>query len=243
MLWPNRPRARRRRAAQPGCGGPLCAARHVPTAGQRRPHRRWSSRDGRRRWLIHERARRLPRRHAQLQDRFDTRRLADRLDEKLARGAFTTRTARSSEPQAVFPRHRRCARPARLLVQGRRPGLRARDGRRRTRISELRRQRHVPQPRQHARQPAVSLLFIDFERPNRLRVNGRARVVDDDPLRASLPARNWSCACRRSASSRTARATSTAWRGRAFALCAARRPAADPEVEALRRVLRRVAAR
>ena len=30
--------------------------------------------------------------------------------------------------------------------------------------------------------PAVALLFIDFERPNRLRVNGRAFIVNDDPL-------------------------------------------------------------
>ena len=30
--------------------------------------------------------------------------------------------------------------------------------------------------------PAVALLFIDFERPNRLRVNGRARIVFNDPL-------------------------------------------------------------
>jgi hypothetical protein len=32
--------------------------------------------------------------------------------------------------------------------------------------------------------PAVAMLFIDFERPNRLRVNGRARLVFDDPLRS-----------------------------------------------------------
>lgn len=34
--------------------------------------------------------------------------------------------------------------------------------------------------------PAVALLFIDFERPNRLRVNGSAAIVKDDPLLASL---------------------------------------------------------
>lgn len=34
--------------------------------------------------------------------------------------------------------------------------------------------------------PAVALLFVDFERPNRLRVNGRASIADDDPLRASF---------------------------------------------------------
>lgn len=32
--------------------------------------------------------------------------------------------------------------------------------------------------------PQVGLLFLDFEQPRRLRVNGRARVVTDDPLLA-----------------------------------------------------------
>ena len=35
--------------------------------------------------------------------------------------------------------------------------------------------------------PAVGLLFLDFERPRRLRVNGTARVVADDPLRSGFP--------------------------------------------------------
>ena len=35
--------------------------------------------------------------------------------------------------------------------------------------------------------PAVALLFIDFERPDRLRVNGSARLVEGDPLLASFP--------------------------------------------------------
>jgi len=34
--------------------------------------------------------------------------------------------------------------------------------------------------------PAVALLFIDFERPNRLRVHGHASVAEDDPLLASF---------------------------------------------------------
>jgi hypothetical protein len=34
--------------------------------------------------------------------------------------------------------------------------------------------------------PQVGLLFIDFESPKRLRVNGRATVDDDDPLLAEL---------------------------------------------------------
>ena len=59
--------------------------------------------------------------------------------------------------------------------------------------------------------PAVGLLFIDFEKPNRLRVKGAASIADDDPLlAASSSGRSSSCACTPSASSRTARATSTA---------------------------------
>jgi predicted pyridoxine 5'-phosphate oxidase superfamily flavin-nucleotide-binding protein len=33
----------------------------------------------------------------------------------------------------------------------------------------------------------VGLLFVDFERPNRLRVNGVARISEDDPLRGEFP--------------------------------------------------------
>lgn len=35
--------------------------------------------------------------------------------------------------------------------------------------------------------PSVGLLFIDFEAPRRLRVNGRARLVFDDPRQAEVP--------------------------------------------------------
>lgn len=35
--------------------------------------------------------------------------------------------------------------------------------------------------------PHVGLLFIDFEQPKRLRVNGKARIIQDDPLCAQYP--------------------------------------------------------
>jgi predicted pyridoxine 5'-phosphate oxidase superfamily flavin-nucleotide-binding protein len=35
--------------------------------------------------------------------------------------------------------------------------------------------------------PQVGLLFLDFERPNRLRVNGTAQVREDDPLLDECP--------------------------------------------------------
>jgi predicted pyridoxine 5'-phosphate oxidase superfamily flavin-nucleotide-binding protein len=35
--------------------------------------------------------------------------------------------------------------------------------------------------------PAVGLLFLDFEQPRRLRVNGSATITADDPLRVDFP--------------------------------------------------------
>lgn len=35
--------------------------------------------------------------------------------------------------------------------------------------------------------PSVGLLFLDFERPERIRVNGTAQVREDDPLRSEFP--------------------------------------------------------
>jgi len=35
--------------------------------------------------------------------------------------------------------------------------------------------------------PNVGLLFLDFEKPNRIRVNGTARIEQDDPLLAACP--------------------------------------------------------
>ena len=35
--------------------------------------------------------------------------------------------------------------------------------------------------------PQVGLLFLDFEQPKRIRVNGSAQVIDDDPLRVEFP--------------------------------------------------------
>ncbi len=35
--------------------------------------------------------------------------------------------------------------------------------------------------------PSVGLLFIDFERGDRMRVNGEAHVAEDEPLLASYP--------------------------------------------------------
>ena len=57
--------------------------------------------------------------------------------------------------------------------------------------------------------PHVGLLFIDFERRSRLRLNGVASIDDADPLLDATRRRSSWCACARRRCSRTARATST----------------------------------
>jgi hypothetical protein len=41
--------------------------------------------------------------------------------------------------------------------------------------------------------PRVGLLFLDFESPKRLRINGTAQVREDDPLQAGCPGPCSSC--------------------------------------------------
>lgn len=123
-----------------------------------------------------------------LQDRFDTRRLADRLDEKLSRTAFTPEDRQFIESRSLFflatadaSGHPDCS------YKGGDPGFV-----RVTAADELAFPsydgngmfRSVGNMLVNA---AVSLLFIDFERPNRLRVIGRASVSEGDPLRLAMP--------------------------------------------------------
>jgi len=119
----------------------------------------------------------------QLQDRFDTRRLADRLDERLGRCAFT-------EQDRAFIESRNLFFLATADAQGR-PDCSYKGGLsgfvRVVAPDELEfpsydgngQFRSLGNVLVHA---PVALLFIDFERPNRLRVNGQARIAEDDPL-------------------------------------------------------------
>jgi len=118
-----------------------------------------------------------------LQDRFDTRRLADRLDERLAREVFTDDDRAFIESRSLFFL-------ATADTEGR-PDCSYKGGDegfvRVTGPSELAFPsydgngmfRSLGNLLVH---PPVGLLFIDFERPNRLRVNGLAHIADDDPL-------------------------------------------------------------
>jgi predicted pyridoxine 5'-phosphate oxidase superfamily flavin-nucleotide-binding protein len=120
----------------------------------------------------------------QLQDRFRTRALADRLAETLARQAFT-------EEDRAFIAAQRCFFLATADANGRPdcsykggdPGF--------VRVLD---ERTLAFPSYDGNgmykslgnvllNPHVGLLFIDFQSPRRLRVNGRATLAADDPLR------------------------------------------------------------
>jgi predicted pyridoxine 5'-phosphate oxidase superfamily flavin-nucleotide-binding protein len=123
-----------------------------------------------------------------LQDRFDTRRLADRLDEKLSRTTFTPEDRQFIGSRSLFFLATADANgQPDCSYKGGDPGFV-----RVTADDEL----VFPSYDGNGMfrslgnvlvNDAVSLLFIDFERPNRLRVIGRASVVEDDPLRDSMP--------------------------------------------------------
>ena len=122
-----------------------------------------------------------------LQDRFDTRRLADRLDEKLSRSAFTPEDRQFIESRSLFFLATADAggQPD-CSYKGGDPGFV-----RVTADDELAFPSYDGNGMFRSLgnvlvNDAVSLLFIDFERPNRLRVIGRASVAEDDPLRASM---------------------------------------------------------
>jgi predicted pyridoxine 5'-phosphate oxidase superfamily flavin-nucleotide-binding protein len=124
----------------------------------------------------------------QLQDRCDTRLLADRLDEKLGRTAFTAedRAFIESRPLFFLATADASGRPD-CSYKGGAPGfVRVTAG------DELAFPSYDGNGMFRSLgnvlvNPAVALLFIDFERPNRLRVNGSARVVEGDPLLADCP--------------------------------------------------------
>jgi predicted pyridoxine 5'-phosphate oxidase superfamily flavin-nucleotide-binding protein len=115
-----------------------------------------------------------------LQDRFDTRRLADRLDERLGRSAFheDDRAFIESRPLFFLATADARGRPD-CSYKGGCPGFvrvvapdalefPSYDGN-----GQFRSLGNV------LANPAVGLLFIDFESPRRLRVNGLATLLDD----------------------------------------------------------------
>jgi uncharacterized protein len=115
-----------------------------------------------------------------LQDRFGTRRLADRLDERLGHGTF------NDQDQAFIAR---CAmfflatadaegRPD-CSYKGGEPGFVRVIGPDVLEFASYDGNGQFRSLGNVQANPAVGLLFIDFESPRRLRVNGRATLLDD----------------------------------------------------------------
>ena len=122
-----------------------------------------------------------------LQDQFDSRRISDRLEEKLTRTAFTADDKAFIESTIYFFMSTADAegRPD-CSFKGGAGGLRARHRRLRTGVPGLRRQRHVQEPRQRAGQ---SECRTAVHRPARApapsaRERHARRVSREDPLLA-----------------------------------------------------------
>ena len=122
-----------------------------------------------------------------LQDRFDTRRLADRLDEKLGRKHFSDedRAFIESRPMFFLATADGEGRPD-CSFKGGTPGFVRVTGEAELAFPSYDGNGMFRSLGNVLVNPAVALLFIDFEHPRRLRVNGRASVAGDDPLLASF---------------------------------------------------------
>ena len=122
-----------------------------------------------------------------LQDRFDTRRLADRLEEKLERRDFSDedRAFIESRPMFFLATADNEGRPD-CSFKGGAPGFVRVSGEAELAFPSYDGNGMFRSLGNVLVNPAVALLFIDFEKPNRLRVNGRASVSGDDPLLASF---------------------------------------------------------
>src|SRR5450631_2981578 len=123
----------------------------------------------------------------QLQDRFDTRRLADRLDERLGRSTFTPEDRTFIESRSMFFLATADAQGCPdCSYKGGDPGF--------VRVTA---DNELAFPSYDGNgmfrslgnllvNAAVALLFIDFENPKRLRVNGKATISTGDPLLADF---------------------------------------------------------
>ena len=123
-----------------------------------------------------------------LQDRFDSRRIADRLAEKLLRTSF------SDEDRALIARlpffflatADAAGRPD-CSYKGGAPGFVRIVAPDTLAFPSYDGNGMFKSLGNIAANPAVGLLFIDFEGGKRLRVNGRARLDLEDPLKAEYP--------------------------------------------------------
>jgi predicted pyridoxine 5'-phosphate oxidase superfamily flavin-nucleotide-binding protein len=118
-----------------------------------------------------------------LQDRYDTRRLADRLAETLSRTEFTAGDRDFIESRVMFFLATADAqgRPD-CSYKGGLPGFVRVTGPAELAFPNYDGNGMFRSLGNVLANPHVGMLFLDFERPNRLRVNGVASVSADDPL-------------------------------------------------------------
>jgi len=116
----------------------------------------------------------------ELQDRFDTRRLADRLDERMGRGTFTADDRAFIESRTMFFLASASAdgRPD-CSYKGGDPGFVQVVGDSELVFPSYDGNGMFRSLGNVLANPAVGLLFIDFDTPKRLRVNGQASIEDD----------------------------------------------------------------
>jgi predicted pyridoxine 5'-phosphate oxidase superfamily flavin-nucleotide-binding protein len=122
-----------------------------------------------------------------LQDRFQTRSLADRLDDRLGRTAFTAedRAFIESRPLFFFATADALGRPD-CSYKGGAPGFVRVTGESELAFPSYDGNGMFRSLGNVLVNPAVALLFIDFEKPGRLRVLGQASLAEKDPLLASF---------------------------------------------------------
>ena len=130
--------------------------------------------------LYHDGSRRL-------QDQFQTRRLADRLEEKINRTVFTDadRAFIESRPLFFLATADADGRPD-CSYKGGRPGFVRVVGPSTLAFPSYDGNGMFKSLGNILVNPHVGLLFIDFETPRRLRVNGRASIDERDPLLAEF---------------------------------------------------------
>ena len=124
----------------------------------------------------------------ELQDRFDTRRLADRIEERLVHDSLTDDDRAFVESRDMFflatvdeDGQPQCS------YKGGDPGFVRFVDERTLAFPSFDGNGMYLSLGNIAQTERVGMLFVDFERPRRMRVNGVARVVADDPLLAEYP--------------------------------------------------------
>jgi uncharacterized protein len=123
-----------------------------------------------------------------LQERFDCTRIADRLAQVTYHGEFTDgdRALIESRPMFFLATADAEGRPD-CSFKGGMPGFVRVVGPSQLAFPDYDGNGQFRSLGNISANPHVGLLFIDWERPRRLRVNGVAEVSADDPLRASWP--------------------------------------------------------